>query len=177
MSSKSLPIAVWLILTGLVTQTAAAQDLRTLFTTPAERQLINSNRHNSDEVTEVVAVEETRVEVPSLKHLIHKEFTREYQVSGITVSQEGTYTVWINAQSYEDGGVLDDGSKVEVVTNGNLRVRITTPDGKRHHALSGETLEVKFLAAVDERDVDPDDLSAYADPLGGNQEARDGTKF
>lgn len=169
MSNKIFMLVALLALSGLVTSVTRAEELRTLFTTSAERQLINSNRYNTDDdATEVVEVEDTRVEVPSLRHLIHKEFTREYLVSGITVSQEGTYTVWINAQSYEDGGVLEDNSRVEVITGDDLRVRITTPDGKHHYALSGEVLEVKFLAAVDEHDVDLDDFSAYADPFGGN---------
>ncbi len=148
----------------LATSAPQAAELQTLFTTPAERQLINSNRYNRDAAPEVIEVEETD-NTPLLQQLITKEFTREYLVSGVTVSREGDYTVWINSKAYQDGGLMEDNSQVEVITGEEIRVRITTPDGNQHYAASGELLEVTFLAAVDEHDVDSDDFSAYADPL------------
>ena len=76
------------------------------------------------------------------------EITREYKISGITISRDGPHTVWINSTAYEDGGELEDRSKIKVMVGDEIRVRITAPDGKNYYATSGETLEVSYLASV-----------------------------
>jgi hypothetical protein len=128
-------------------QVARAAELSTLFTTPAERQLINSNRYKSDEGEPLrpVAAEELQ----PVQQLIRQEVTREYRVSGITVSSDGSHTVWINSFAYEDGEQLEDKSRIKVLVGDDIRVRITTPDGKNHFATSGEILEVTYLAPTE----------------------------
>jgi len=118
-----------------------------LFTTPAERKLINSNRYKGDEVKAQPVVLEEASATP-IQQLFREEVTREYTVSGITVSSDGPHTVWINAAAYEDGEQLEDRSKIKVMVGDEIRVRITTPDGKNHFATSGETVEVKYMATV-----------------------------
>ena len=135
------------LLTGLY-QAAPAAELATLFTTPAERQLINSNRYKSDDCTTRPPVETEAAPEP-VQQLIREEVTREYKVSGITVSSDGSHTVWINSLVYEDGEQLEDKSRIKVLVGDEIRVRITAPDGKKYYAISGEMIEVTYLAPIE----------------------------
>ncbi len=135
------------LLTG-VSQVVPAAELTTLFTTPAERQLINSNRYKT-EAGETPRPVETEAAAEPVRQLIREEVTREYRVSGITVSSDGSHTVWINALVYEDGEQLEDKSRIKVLVGDEIRVRITAPDGKKYYATSGEVLEVTYLAPVE----------------------------
>jgi len=84
-----------------------------------------------------------------IQRLAQEEVNLEYQISGISLAREGTHTVWINAIAYEDGALLEDGSRVKVLSGDDVRVRITVPDGKHYFATSGETLSVSYMAAVE----------------------------
>ena len=128
-------------------QLAQAAELSTLFTTPQERQIINSNRYKSDDAT-VLRPVEIEAALEPVQQLIREEVTREYRVSGITVSSDGMHTVWINSFVYEDGERLEDKSRIKVLVGDEIRVRITAPDGKNYYATSGETLEVTYLVTV-----------------------------
>ena len=130
-----------------VNQVVHAAELATLFTTPAERQLINSNRYKGDEGETLRPVEIEDAPQP-VQLLVREEVTREYKVSGITVSSDGPPTVWINAIAYEDGEQLEDKSRIKVLVGDEIRVRITAPDGKNYYVASGETLEVTYLAPL-----------------------------
>jgi len=134
------------LLTG-ASQVAQAAELSTLFTTPAERQLINSNRYKSDDGTTQQLVETEAVPEP-VQLLIREEVTREYRVSGITISSDGPHTVWINSLVYEDGEQLEDKSRIKVMVGDEIRIRITAPDGKNYYVASGETIEVSYLKSV-----------------------------
>ena len=129
-------------------QVVQAAELSTLFTTPAERQLINANRYKNDDGITLRPVETEAVAGP-VQQLIREEVTREYRVSGITVSSDGPHTVWINSLAYEDGEQLDDKSRIKVLVGDEIKVRITTPDGKQYYATSGELLEVTYLAPIE----------------------------
>ncbi len=129
--------------------TAGAAELSTLFTTPEERQIINSNRYKTTKpqpVREVVSKPEIEL---ATQLQVYEEITQQYQISGITISQEGPSTVWINSLAYEDGERLEDSSKIKVMTGDEVRVRITAPDGKNFYATSGETLDVTYLAPIE----------------------------
>ena len=135
-------LAVTLLVVVLPTATIA--EVLTLFTTPAERQIINSNRYKSDGVkSRPVAEPEAPVEQPA-----QKKVTQQYKVSGITLSSEGGHSVWINDSVYQSGELLADNSKIKIISEGDIRVRITAPDGKHYFATSGETLEFTYLEAV-----------------------------
>ncbi len=84
-----------------------------------------------------------------MQQLLREEVTREYQISGITVSPVGAHTVWINSALYNDGDELDDRSKIKVIVGDGVRVRITLPDGSHYYATSGEKLQVTYLAPVE----------------------------
>jgi len=129
-------------------QVVQAAELSTLFTTPAERQLINSNRYKSDDDTIQQPVENEMTPELPIQQLVREEVTREYKVSGITVSSDGPHTVWINSLAYEDGEQLEDKSRIKVLLGDEVRVRITAPDGKNYLATIGETISVTYLAPV-----------------------------
>ncbi|MGB5330067.1 MAG: hypothetical protein WBO58_17790 [Gammaproteobacteria bacterium] len=141
-------ISVLLPLLMGASQVVQAAELSTLFTTPAERQLINSNRYKSDDGTIQQPVKTETAPQP-VQRLVREEVTREYKVSGITVSSDGPHTVWINSLAYEDGEQLEDRSRIKVMVGDEIRVRITTPDGKHYYATSGELLEVTYLTPIE----------------------------
>ena len=141
-------ISVLLPLLMGASQVVQAAELSTLFTTPAERQLINSNRYKSDDGSIQRPVEDEATPEP-VQQLVREEVIREYAVSGITVSSDGTHTVWINSLVYEDGEQLEDRSRIKVMVGDEIRVRITTPDGKHYYATSGELLEVTYLTPIE----------------------------
>jgi len=124
-----------------------AASLSTLFTTPQERQIINSNRYKDDK-PEPVQTEEVKIELPKQQQM-QEEVVQEYRISGITISQDGPNSVWINSVSYEDGEQLEDSSRVMVLDGDEVRVRITAPDGKHYYATSGQTLEISYLVTVE----------------------------
>ena len=132
------------------TGVAQAADLMTLFTTPEERQIINSNRYKTDDPkpAPVVEVEEITLDL-DIQQLVMEEVKREYRVSGITISRDGAHTVWINSEIYEDGAQLETDSRIKVFDGDEVRVRITAPDGKHYFATSGETVEVSYMAPVE----------------------------
>jgi len=121
-------------------------DVKTLFTTTQERQIINSNRYKVDEITRPAVFGDTATEF--ISPVIREEFKISFVISGITVSKSGPHFVWINNQLYEDGERLEDDSQIRVLHDGSIRVRITAPDGKRYYGTSGETVEVTYLTEV-----------------------------
>lgn len=141
--------ALLLLAAAGLARIAAAAEISTLFTTPQERQIINSNRYKTDQPRPVEPEpEQVQIESP-IQRLMMEEVAVSYDISGITLSSDGAHTVWINQMAYEDGEQLDDNSRVKVMTGSDLRVRITTPDGKHHYATSGETLEATYLAPIE----------------------------
>ena len=136
-----------LVLVPAMAPALAAGDLMTLLTTPQERQLINANRYKRDEARPP-PVQDDVVQSP-VQVLLQEEVTVEYRISGISLSADGTHTVWINANVYEDGEQLDDRSRIKVITGDDIKVRITTPDGKHYFATSGEALEVTYMATIE----------------------------
>jgi hypothetical protein len=121
-------------------------EFATLFTTPQERQIINSNRYKSEESTQTRPTQVDEGTQPTLQ--AQEEVTQQYRISGITISKDGPHTVWINALAYEDGEQLEDSSKIKVMVGDEIKVRITAPDGKQYYATSGDVLEVTYLAPV-----------------------------
>jgi len=128
-----------------ITESVGA-DIQTLFTTPQERQVINSNRYKTDEIVKPhVEPAQTEFVTPVAQEEINKSFV----ISGITISNSGPHSVWINSQVYEDGEHLEDNSHIKVLTGNNIRVKITAPDGKIYYGTSGETVEVTYMGTVE----------------------------
>ncbi|MFT5400167.1 MAG: hypothetical protein ACI822_003043 [Gammaproteobacteria bacterium] len=129
---------------AVVLPTPSGAEMFTLFTTPAERQIINANRYKSDEVKSRPVAEPEALVKPAEQ----KTVSQQYKVSGITLSSDGAHSVWINDAVFENGEMLADKSKINIIHEGDIRVRITAPDGKHYFATSGETIEITYLEAV-----------------------------
>lgn len=127
-----------------------AADLSTLFTTPQERQIINSNRYKNDKSNLVENMEPVQEVIELSKQpLAWEEVVQQYMISGITISRDGPHSVWINSIMYQDGEQLEDNSKVKVLAGDEVRVRITAPDGKQYYGTSGQTLEVSYMVTIE----------------------------
>jgi len=142
-----LLVAIVVALSGI--SRLAHADLETLFTTPQERRIINTNRYKTKDVVKsrVQPVQSAQAEI--ISPLLQEEVNMSFVISGITISNSGPHSVWINNEVYEDGDHLEDNSRIKVITDKNIRVRITTPDGKRYYGTSGEIVEVTYMAAVE----------------------------
>ena len=151
MPVKALTLLALLLATSM--QPVVAAELATLFTTPQERALIDRNRYRNGQLEQPEQQAEEVDDIAGLEvePINYKKVTLEYVVSGITVSREGPDTVWINSVAYEDGARLDDGSRIKIFDGGEVRVRITAPDGKQYFATSGETLEISILVPEETR--------------------------
>jgi len=144
-TTKLLLLAMMLTGTLGIAKSAKA-DIQTLFTTPQERQIINANRYKTDEIVKPrVEPAQTEFVAPVAQEEINKSFV----ISGITISNSGPHSVWINSQIYEDGERLEDNSRIKVLTGKNIRVKITTPDGKTYYGTSGETVEVTYMGTIE----------------------------
>ena len=137
------------LLALLPAPTLAAGDLTTLFTTPQERQLINTNRYKRDQIKQPQPVQQDEPVQSPVQILLQEEVSVEYRISGISLSGDGAHMVWINANVYEDGEQLDDRSRIKVIAGDGVKVRITAPDGKHYFGTSGETLAVTYMATIE----------------------------
>ena len=144
-NARRILLPILLVATLGATQSTGAE-IETLFTTPQERQIINANRYKTDEIVVPSVVEETKTGF--IAPGTQEEVKISFVISGITISNSGPHSVWINNQVYEDGEHLEDNSHIKVLADENIRVRITTPDGKSYYGTSGETVEVTYLATV-----------------------------
>ena len=141
-----IPFILLVLVATLGNAAAVSADIKTLFTTTQERQIINANRYKVDEITRPPIFEDTETEF--FAPVIREEFKISFVITGITVSKSGPHFVWINNQLYEDGEYLEGDSQIKVLHDGSIRVRITAPDGKRYYGTSGETVEVTYLTEV-----------------------------
>ncbi len=148
MLNKRNLLILFLVFGGSVTN-AFGSELSTLFTTPQERKLINTNRYTSDEVRPRVQSNQEEPVTESIQQLVQEEVSETITISGITLSDSGPNIVWINSQAYEDGASMDNNMRIKVMPGSKVKVRITAPDGKHFFATSGETIEIVYLAAVD----------------------------
>ncbi|MEE8366250.1 MAG: hypothetical protein V3R76_10715 [Gammaproteobacteria bacterium] len=134
------------VTTAGISQPSQAE-LSILFTTPQERQIINANRYKTDRVvTRPVQVREPEIE--EIQQLIQEKVEMSFSVTGIAISNSGPNTVWINNRVYEEGEHLEDNSHFKVITGDDIKVRITTPDGKHYYATSGETVDVSYMVSA-----------------------------
>ena len=146
-SLKVLPFTVMLLIShGAMAQ--GSQGLETLFTTPAERQLINANRYKND--NQPVKAKNDLPEPSAVRELIKEEVKMSYSISGISINMDGSRVAWINGQVVENGARMDDGSKLRINDSDVKSVSITTPDGKKYTGTSGDTLDVKYMRAIEE---------------------------
>jgi hypothetical protein len=148
MLNKLNLLILFLVFGGSITN-AFGSELSTLFTTPQERQLINTNRYKSDEVRPRVQSNQEEPTITNIQQLVQEEVRESITISGITLSNSGPNMVWINSQAYEDGASMDNKMRIKVMPGSKVKVRITAPDGKHFFATSGETIEIVYQAAVE----------------------------
>jgi len=145
------PQHIFLLLAGVLLAAPVSQsvnaEILTLFSTPQERKIINSNRYKSDIEQETEVVEKSS-QIEEIEHLAQAEVTLSYTISGVTLSDSGPHYVWINNIVYEDGQHLEDDSHIKVIAGSNIQIRITAPDGKMYYASSGETIDVTYITTV-----------------------------
>jgi len=139
-------IGALIFIAGL--QTALAE-VSTLFTTQQERQIIDRNRYKNEPVQQPAEPEVDQAPVEAINELVREEVNKSYEISGISISNDGTHTAWINGQVVEDNELIDGKSRLKVLSGENVKVRITAPDGKHYFGTSGETVEVSYLEAVE----------------------------
>lgn len=145
----AVKFSFWAVFAAIALFPAAsslAADLSTLFTTPQERQIINANRYKTDKKNPTPI---NTAEPVQIRELVKEEVKKSFSISGITVSNEGEHSVWINNQVYQDGEKIEGKSRVRVLVGNEIKVRITAPDGKQYFGTSGETLEISYLEASD----------------------------
>jgi septal ring-binding cell division protein DamX len=145
MLNKFSLLILFLVIGSSLTS-ASGSEVSTLFTTPQERQLIDTNRYKLDEVRPQV---QTQDEPASVQQLEQEEVRESITISGITLSNSGPNMVWINSKVYEDGDSMDEKMRIKVMPGKEVKVRITAPDGKHYFATSGETVEIVYQAAVE----------------------------
>ncbi len=140
-----LSLVLGLIATSPVT--AQETSLSTLFTTEAERRVINANRYKDQAPKAVAVVEPVQEELESVRELIKEEVRVDYVISGVFVDREGSKAAWVNGKAYFSGDTMEDGSKITI---SGTTVIITTIDGNRHRGEGGDVLAVTYLKPVDE---------------------------
>ena len=134
-----------MILAGILgVANRANAEVETLFTTPQDRQIIDANRYKTEEISRPATIEVAPDPVVEKQ----EETNVSFVISGITISNSGPHSVWINNQVYEDGAQLEDNSHIKVLTDNSIRVRITTPDGKKYYGTSGEVIDVSYMVSV-----------------------------
>lgn len=121
--------------------TSSLADLSTLFTTPAERQMIDSHRYRLQPVKR--AANQT-VTAGHMQKPIDQVVQQSLDVNGIALSNQDRHRVWINQQVYQDGDQIEGNSRVKIIVGNKIKVRITTPDGKNYFAVSGETIQIGY---------------------------------
>jgi len=141
--ARSILVAALMMIAGLQTTLA---DISTLFTTPQERQIIDRNRYRNEPVRQSQA---ERPKDQAINALVREEVKKSYSITGISISNDGTHSAWINGKMYEDGELIDGKSRLKIIPGSDIKVRITAPDGKHFFGTSGETVEVTYLEAVD----------------------------
>ena len=143
---KNSWLAGLLVASQSLLSVSTAAELSTLFSTPQERQIINANRYKTEKID---TGPQKKVQPDQVKELVMTEVIKTLNISGITVSNEGQHSVWINNEMYLDGEIAEGNSRVKVIVGNEIKVRITAPDGKHYYGTSGESVEIKYLEASD----------------------------
>ncbi len=144
--STILALATIALLGNAATRAQLPMDglqLKTLFTTPKERALIDRNRYRQEprvrpaEPQPVVEQPSEPAPVPMVT------VEKELMISGISISPDGTDVAWINGQMYEDGDRIDGTIRLRISARDG-RLRLIMPGGKSQSAAAGERVVVSY---------------------------------
>lgn len=152
MANKLFPYSFMCAAAFVVSQVAVAQDveLKTLFTTAQERQVINSNRYHDDQPASAPIVTEPTQEAEKIQDLVKEQVVKTFQVAGISIDREGGRFAWLNGTMYSNNSELEDGLILKI-RDGNVKsVLIKTADGSSFSGLTGETIEVIYRKVVNQ---------------------------
>ena len=152
MANKTFVYSLFFVLFTLMTKQAIAQqvDLKTLFTTPQERQLINSNRYHVNQPLPTPVTPEPVMETEKIQELVKELVTKNFTVSGISVDREGSRFAWVNGTMYSNNSALEDGLTLMIKDGKVKSVLIKTAEGEYFSGLTGETIEVSYRKAVNQ---------------------------
>ena len=118
--------------------------LKTLFTTPEERALIDRNRYREEprvRTPEPAAALAPQPEPEQEKPMVRVE--KEYQISGISINADGVDVAWINGEEYENGARIDGAVRLRISARDG-RLKLIAPDGKIYPGSAGDVLKVSY---------------------------------
>ena len=137
-----------LSMTGSVSAQTKDSEILTLFTTQQERELIDRNRYKKKQVKNTVVVAEKPQQEEYIAVEQMEEVTLTVRLTGVAISQSGENVAWLNGKAFENGGKLDDGSKVYINAKKMTQIQIKTPDGKYHSVVAGETFDITYFKRI-----------------------------
>ena len=144
-------ITVLLVGAMVVPLTAPAQDdLRTLFTTQKERELIDANRYRNEPQPTLKPQMQATPSTDSENTVTREEKLLSILLSGFTLTQSGQNVAWVNGKPYENGSKLEDGSTLIISKKNKRKVQLKTPDGKYHTLSAGKYIDISYLKPLDE---------------------------
>ncbi len=149
MSNRRCIIASVILLLLFGSGAGLAAEFSNLFTTSKEREIINAKRYQSQVVKPPTSAQSEADQARELQLIYGEDKTMRLQISGITLTADGGHSVWINQKIYANGSEFEDGSKIAILTGKDVRVRITTPDGQKHYATSGDVLDITYRTPAD----------------------------
>lgn len=135
---------------GLMPHVTVAQEngtlgLNVLFSTPQERQLINSNRYKMEEDKTAKPVVASPVASNQISEIVKEQVQVNFTVGGISINNDGSRSAWVNGNKYNQGEKMSDGTVVAVNSGANNSVSLVTPDGMSHRVLPGETINITYF--------------------------------
>ena len=155
MSAKNkLPLLTGLL--ALLAGSAATAELpteglqlKTLFTTPEERALIDRNRYRQEPRVRKPepAAPAPAPEPEPARPMVTVE--KEYVISGISINADGTDVAWINGEQYEDGDRIDGKVRLRISARSG-KLKLIAPGGKVHVASAGDTVVVKYRVPAEQ---------------------------
>jgi hypothetical protein len=123
--------------------------LKTLFTTPEERALIDRNRYRPEprvRKPEPVSPAPQPEPAPATPMVTVE---KEYRISGISINADGADVAWINDEQYEDGERIDGLVRLRINAREG-RLKLIAPGGKAYVASAGDTVIVKYRKPADQ---------------------------
>jgi hypothetical protein len=125
--------------------------LKTLFTTPEERALIDRNRYRKEPRPRKPepAVELAQEKKPEPQPAAMVSVEKEYRILGVSINTDGSAVAWINGEQFENGDRIDGDIRIRI-SAGEGRVRLTVPGGRTYSASAGDVIEVSYRKRADE---------------------------
>ncbi len=122
--------------------------LKTLFTTPEERALIDRNRYR-DEPREQQPEPAVAQPAPEPEPVAMITVEAEYRISGISINADGEDVAWVNGEQYGNGDRIDEVVRVRISSRDG-RIRLLAPGGKVYTGSAGDTIVVKYRKKADQ---------------------------